>query len=323
MDPYPPSGDARQAAGARRSSGAIAALAVTSRRDVASCLGRLPLELSAVGDVRQALEAAREHSYELVIVELASQAQTLAALCELAADKWARAIPAVAILPEPPGPAALERLLAAGASEAFGRNAPPPALEARIAALVRARRLYLEALEQSLRDELTGLYNRRFFSERLAQEAARADRYRLSIACVVADLDGLKEINDSLGHAAGDAALVAVAQVFARRTRRSDVAVRLGGDEFAVLLSPNTELGARRYAELARREVAELALEELGGRRLTISLGCALYPSAAVSDPLTQLVPAADAALIEAKRRGRDRVVLAGQARGATAHGAP
>ena len=103
--------------------------------------------------------------------------------------------------------------------------------------------MYLEAREQSLRDELTGLYNRRLFMERLEQEIARADRYQISLGCLIADIDSFKGVNDSFGHVVGDQVLRAVAKIFARRTRRSDVVARIGGDEFAVLLSSNNETG--------------------------------------------------------------------------------
>src|ERR1019366_164042 len=129
---------------------------------------------------------------------------------------------------------------------------PTRELSRSIRALEELRqRFYLE----SIRDPLTGLFNRRYFDERLAEEYERSRRHKLPLLLIVIDADHFKRINDELGHAAGDAALVALARVLSQRHRKTDVLARIGGEEFAVLL-PNLDMaGARTLAEELRRRV--------------------------------------------------------------------
>ncbi len=159
------------------------------------------------------------------------------------------------------------------------------------------------------KDPLTGLPNRRALEEELPRAFARAMRAGASLSVVVLDVDRFKEVNDTHGHAAGDAVLAAVAARAAAALRGSDVIARLGGEEFAVLL-PGTDLA--RAAEAAERIRAAVAAEPivLGGALaldVTVSLGCAaLRPE---EDDGRALLARADARLYEAKRAGRNRVV--------------
>ena len=152
-------------------------------------------------------------------------------------------------------------------------------------------------------DPLTRLLNRRAFVARLEREVARAVRYGRSFGLVVADLDGFKQLNDRFGHASGDEALVAFANVLAESLRQPDDAFRIGGDEFAILLAEATDDDARQV--VAR---VETLLEQLadGGEPwaadLSASFGCAAYPEDA-NDAQT-LFRLADEALYEAKRNG-------------------
>lgn len=156
----------------------------------------------------------------------------------------------------------------------------------------------------SMKDPLTGLSNRRHLDLRLAEEIARLARHEGSVALLLLDVDHLKEINDRGGHEAGDAALVAVAEVLRRTCRAMDVPSRYGGDEFLVLLPETT---AAQGFELAERIRA--ALRDRPGAP-TVSLGIADLDAAAVPRPV-ELFEAADAALYAAKRSGRDRAVAA------------
>ena len=152
-------------------------------------------------------------------------------------------------------------------------------------------------------DPLTRLLNRRAFVTRLEGEVARAVRYRRSFGLVVADLDGFKQLNDRFGHACGDEALVAFANVLVESLRKPDDAFRIGGDEFAILLAEATEEDTRQV--VAR---VETLLEELdaGGEpwaaELSASFGCAACPEDA-NDAQT-LFRLADEALYDAKRSG-------------------
>jgi diguanylate cyclase (GGDEF)-like protein len=152
-------------------------------------------------------------------------------------------------------------------------------------------------------DALTGLHNRRAFDERLVAEVAHAGRYRSPLSLLVADLDGLKVINDAGGHQAGNVALQVVADALRRDSRRTDLAARIGGDEFAMIATDTAADEALAIGDRIRRVVAEHRA------RVTVSVGVATLD---VDRPdAGELLRAADAALYEAKRRGRNRVVAA------------
>ena len=162
-------------------------------------------------------------------------------------------------------------------------------------------------LELSQTDALTGLGNVRFFRERLQHELARHARYRQPLSLLLLDLDGLKEINDSRGHRAGDAALVQLAAEIRAEARSTDACARWGGDEFAVL-APNTpQEAAALLAERIRSRTA--ARSHLTG--VAVSIGVATAGATAPAPSAEDLVRRADRALYSAKRRGRNRVEVA------------
>jgi diguanylate cyclase (GGDEF)-like protein len=166
--------------------------------------------------------------------------------------------------------------------------------------------------QQSIRDPLTGLFNRRFMNETLGREIARAERKGHGVAVALVDIDHFKRINDTFGHDAGDAVLVAVARAMEQRVRQSDVVCRLGGEEFVVLLPGiDADQAELRAADLLQ-SIRDLRLEH-GKRplgRVTASLGLAFHPVHGRTGEA--LIESADAALYEAKAGGRDRVVIAG-----------
>lgn len=159
-------------------------------------------------------------------------------------------------------------------------------------------------------DLVTGLPNRALLTERLAQELARARREEASLAVMMLDLDGFKTVNDTWGHAAGDAVLAQVAERLRACMRTSDIAGRMGGDEFMALLPHATEEGALKVAEKARHALREPYRVAGGGQALLgASVGIAFFPRDGMEpDALQQ---AADAALYDAKRSGKDRVAVA------------
>jgi diguanylate cyclase (GGDEF)-like protein len=161
--------------------------------------------------------------------------------------------------------------------------------------------------ELSFKDELTRLYNRRFFAVRLEEEIERHRRFDHAVALVLLDVDAFKAVNDELGHAAGDDTLRGVAEILLRHSRGIDVIGRHGGDEFAVLLVEAGKAGAQRYAERVRRLLAAYPFPH--GRSVTASFGIASLPE----DPLGSadaLLAAADEALYAAKRAGRNQVAI-------------
>ena len=173
-----------------------------------------------------------------------------------------------------------------------------------VVALENAR-LHGMVERQALVDGLTGLANRRAATEALHAEAARAERLQTPLAVVLADLDGFKDVNDQYGHAVGDAVLRAFADVLRETVRESDVAGRWGGEEFLLLLPGADEEGAAQLAERIRAGLARRDIPGAPGLRVTASFGVAVYAGESNSE---QLVVAADGALYQAKRAGRDRV---------------
>jgi diguanylate cyclase (GGDEF)-like protein len=207
------------------------------------------------------------------------------------------------------------------------------------AAALENARLYRAVERQAITDGLTGLYNHRYFYERLHEEFARSQRYGLPLSLLIIDVDDFKRFNDRYGHPAGDQVLAEVGRVLSSQIRRGiDFPARYGGEEFAVLL-PNTardgahvvgarlarELGAladrleagappagrpaREVGERIRASIAESGLDAVtgaGGTHVTVSIGIAAAPGQAAAPD--ELVRNADKALYLAKRSGKNRV---------------
>ncbi|MDX6621587.1 MAG: hypothetical protein QOK36_3973 [Gaiellales bacterium] len=171
------------------------------------------------------------------------------------------------------------------------------------AALAEHHRRGLE--QRALVDPLTGLYRPEFFGEALEIELRRVQRYGGEVALVVLDLDDFKQVNDRHGHAAGNEVLRGAGEILRRVARHSDVAARYGGEELVLLVRGDEQsatAAAARFVEGLR------ALRFTGGLRVTCSAGVAALAHAGDSAALFE---AADEALYEAKRRGKDRVVVA------------
>jgi diguanylate cyclase (GGDEF)-like protein/PAS domain S-box-containing protein len=170
--------------------------------------------------------------------------------------------------------------------------------------------------EQSSRDPLTGLFNRRYMEESLDRELRRAAREGYGLGMLMADLDKFKELNDAFGHAAGDDALRRIGRFLAAAVRGEDVACRFGGEEFVVVL-PKTSLDdTRSRAEAMREGIKVPVLDEATHLypSVTMSVGVAAYPEHGTS--VEQLILAADSAMYLAKAQGRDRVVVASSSDG-------
>jgi diguanylate cyclase (GGDEF)-like protein len=163
----------------------------------------------------------------------------------------------------------------------------------------------------SIRDPLTGLFNRRYMEEALAQEMHRSKRNEAELAVIMTDIDHFKQFNDNFGHDGGDAVLRALGEFFTKHVRGSDIACRYGGEEFILILSPSTFEGARERAEKIRAGAGLLQVKHAGRDlgTITLSLGVAVFPQHAVE--AQALMKAADLALYQAKREGRNRVVTA------------
>ena len=163
-------------------------------------------------------------------------------------------------------------------------------------------------VKQAITDPLTGAYNRRYLQNQLEQLVAPTDKTRPMVALLAIDIDHFKQVNDRHGHDAGDEVLRRLVTLVSARTRGSDLLFRTGGEEFMLLLPRVTAKEAQHIAEALRQMVAQAEL--LPGASLTVSIGVA---SLCAGQDLKGWVRSADQALYQAKRAGRNRVVVAGQ----------
>jgi diguanylate cyclase (GGDEF)-like protein len=165
--------------------------------------------------------------------------------------------------------------------------------------------------EQTIRDPLTGLFNRRYMQESLTIEIARTRRSGVPLSVVMCDIDHFKRFNDEFGHDAGDTVLQSVATEMRSRFRDGDIVCRYGGEEFAIIAPGATAQALAARVEMVRKGIAEIVLRQ-GGRALgstSMSFGIATWDDKMAGDGST-LVQTADVALYRAKREGRNRTVI-------------
>jgi diguanylate cyclase (GGDEF)-like protein len=169
-------------------------------------------------------------------------------------------------------------------------------------------RLWERLTDQSIRDPLTGLFNRRHMEETIQREILRAARNQTKIGIIMADIDHFKKFNDTHGHKAGDELLAKLADFFKFEIRGSDIACRYGGEEFILILPGSSAEGTYKRAEYLREEVKNMKVHfhDQLLPPITLSIGIATYPDHGTE--LNELIQAADMALYEAKEQGRDRV---------------
>ena len=263
-------------------------------------------------DGADALDSCREAPPDLILLDVSMpRLDGWAVLAELQADSELRHVPVI-MLTSAQGPHNIINGLERGAHDFVGKPFAPMELCARADAALRVKRLQddlrrrnQELDEVSRTDSVTGLGNRFHMKERLGELGSAARRHGEPLAVLMIDIDRFKDVNDLFGHSSGDAVLHEVARRLRGALRREDVAGRWGGDELIAVL-PFTDLrAARAAAERVRIAVRSdfIPIGEGPPLRVTVSVGCA----AGVADPAI-LVEAADEALYEAKRAGRDTV---------------
>lgn len=180
-------------------------------------------------------------------------------------------------------------------------------------ALTLANLKLREALrQQSIRDMLTGLFNRRYLEETLIREIERAKRGRIPLSVIMMDLDHFKQFNDTYGHRAGDVVLKTLGKFLQTHVRADDIACRYGGEEFTLIMPGASQEIAQQRAEQMRDGIhtLEISYEDQILGALTLSLGVAVFPAHGGNGE--SILQAADVALYRAKQNGRDRVELAG-----------
>ena len=203
----------------------------------------------------------------------------------------------------------------AGAAEIDGMHSSERhlgvAAASQIALSLASLRLRESLRDQSIRDPLTGLFNRRFMQECLDRELLRGTRKNRSLAVIFIDVDHFKRFNDVFGHEAGDQVLRSMGDFFRLHFRGDDIICRYGGEEFAIILPESSAQDAASRAELLRIAARTLKLKhnDVTLDPVTLSAGIAGFPEHASS--ARELLQVADACLYEAKKSGRDRVILA------------
>lgn len=165
---------------------------------------------------------------------------------------------------------------------------------------------------EALVDGLTGIYNRKYFDQKLRAELERSHRSHTPVALIMFDVDSFKAYNDTFGHPAGDRVLMAVADAAREQINRAtDVLSRYGGEEFAAVLPASDKVGAQVIAEKIRRAVEALAIPHTASQvapHVTISLGVACHDPRGIHCSAAELLDLADRALYDAKRNGRNQV---------------
>jgi diguanylate cyclase (GGDEF)-like protein len=164
--------------------------------------------------------------------------------------------------------------------------------------------------ELSIKDSLTGLYNRRYFDMQIEEEFKRSERYGLTFSLAIVDIDDFKLFNDSEGHIAGDNILKEIASIMTATLRSHDILVRFGGEEFAIIMPQTSNSEAFNVAERIRNNIKERVIpawKRFPKKHLTVSVGLAMYPKC--GDKLIDIIKYADRALYKAKVQGKDRTI--------------
>ena len=260
--------------------------------------------------------AVSDGSYELVLVSMAlGEFDPLRVCSQMRTAEQTRSLPIILLAEEQDRPRVV-RAMDLGVNDFIVRPIERNELLARVRTQIRRQR-YSTALRQSVSqtmalavtDELTGLYNRRYFDRHLALMLARAQEQERDMALMLIDMDYFKAVNDTHGHDMGDAVLREFADRLRRNIRGVDLACRFGGEEFVVLMPDTDYQQAQGVAERVRRSVAERGFDVAGKPlAVTVSVGVALNESA--NDTPDTLLKRADVALYRAKREGRNRVVF-------------
>jgi diguanylate cyclase (GGDEF)-like protein len=261
-------------------------------------------EITMAHDGHEALDRLRADEFDLAILD-----QQMPGLSGLeVAERLAVEVstpPAFMFLSGESGALLRVKGLALGAADFVTKPVDPGELLARVERTLRTVWRERSLAADTLVDPLTGLANYRSLARHLELELDRAHRYDLPASLLMIDLDGLKSINDDLGHGAGDDAIRLVGATLHAAVRRFETVARQGGDEFAILLPNTSEAAALLLGERLRQEVSECFL---GGRRLSISVGVGSREPGDEATTVRALVDRSDAALYRSKRGGRNRV---------------
>jgi diguanylate cyclase (GGDEF)-like protein len=287
-------------------------------------LGRKGYLVDAATTGEQALRKVQENPPDLILLDvLMPDLDGIEVARRLREAKESRRVPII-LLTARRSVADKVRGLRAGADDYITKPFNFEEVDARITAMLEKRDLYQE-LERAnarlkevneklkrtlLTDEKTRLFNYRYFCERAAEEFKRAKRYENDLSCIMLDLDHFKRLNDTYGHLKGDKVLRELGRVLRESGRETDFVARYGGEEFAILCPHTDAAQGLVVAERIRRAVEQHAFSLEGDSvRITVSAGLATLAHGRGMRGESDLIEAADAALLEAKRLGRNRVI--------------
>lgn len=289
-----------------------------TRGVVSSVLSACGYVVESVPDGQSAVQRVGEGGVDLVLLDIVMPRLSGIEACRLIKGMTSDSFLPVVLLTMKTDSSSRVEGLKIGADDYVCKPFDERELIARVEAMLRIKRLHDDVAEAraklerlSIHDELTGLYNYRYLHSRMSEEFKRAERYHEPLAALVVDIDELEAHNQAGGRARGDAVIRTVADALRRSVREVDVVARFGGDEFLALLPSTHFAGAVTVAERLFRDVAEhaVATEEGTSVPIELSAGIALYPSRDVRTK-DQLVRAADEALLNAKREGKNRVCV-------------
>ena len=291
-------------------------LVVDDQEDNVALLERLLRDagytsVSSTRDPHEVCELQRRHRFSLILLDLHMPGmdgfQVLEQLKQIEEDDYDY-VPVLVITAQPMHKL---RALRDGAKDFISKPFDPPEMLFRVRNMLEVRLLHAAARDHgktleslALTDPLTGLANRRLLVDRLSMAMVHAQREKVGMALLYLDLDGFKEINNTLGHPAGDELLKMVATRLQATVREEDTVARLGGDEFVIVLGPAGNVDAGQVAAKVIEAVSQPYLIEGQSARITTSAGIGLYP--VHGKDVETLMKSADLALYEAKGAGKN-----------------
>ncbi|MDA8168949.1 MAG: diguanylate cyclase [Nitrospiraceae bacterium] len=277
-----------------------------------------------VEDGKSAIKSTREHSFDVIILDLILPDLNGNEVCRwLKMNDATRGIPIIILTAKNSIENKVEGL-EAGADDYLSKPYMDTELNARIYACLRTKALQDELLRKNrqledllskvevlaITDPLTGLFNRRRFETIFEKELKRAIRHRTPVSCMMIDIDHFKAVNDTFGHRAGDSVLIETAAILKKSVREIDLVARWGGEEFIVLLPQSSSEDAMRPASRILESISGHEFAATPGSRVTVSIGLANSHQVHLDTDGEKLINSADIALYDAKRRGRNRIEL-------------
>jgi diguanylate cyclase (GGDEF)-like protein len=286
-----------------------------ARESTAGCLRAGGYLVDAVESGQEVLDRVVQGSADLVLLDVMMPRMSGLETCRLLKAMGSEAFVPVILVTGKTDIASRVEGLKIGADDYICKPVEDLELLARVSAMLRIKRMYDDVAAQRTKlrkltahDELTGLYNQRFVLTRLTEEFKRSERYHEPFACMMIDIDPIRSLSPGGGWVADDALIKGVAERIQKSVREVDILARYGGDSFLLLLPSTHFAGSLAVAERVWREICEQTLEVEGiARKVTVSIGIALYPSMDIRTK-EALVKAMEEALAQAKRAGGNRI---------------